>query len=94
VSNNIVLQSHIVGFSPANHTKESKKMDFQESDESSGGGELSYIPLHKLANICLSNGFSVLYGAESAPDEAAKERIFGSIENTGNSKLVHDKVSN
>jgi hypothetical protein len=93
--NNIVLQSHIVGFSPTNHTKESKKMDFQESNDSGGGaGELSYMPLHKLANICLSNDYSVLYGAESAPDEAAKERIFGGIENTSKSKLVHDKISN
>lgn len=52
------------------------------------------MPLHKLANICLSNGYSVLYGAESAPDEAAKERILENIENTSNSKLVHDKVYN
>lgn len=44
-------------------------MDFQESSDSSGGG------LRKLANICLSNGYSVLYGAESAPDEVAKEQI-------------------
>lgn len=86
-NDSIVPQSHIVGFSTANHMKESKKMDFQESNDSSGGG-LSYMPLHKLANICLSNGYSVLYGAESAPDEAAKERILENIENTNsNSKL-------
>lgn len=92
MSNDIVLQSHIVGFAPPNHTKESKTIDFQESHDSSGG--LSYMPVHKLANICLSNGYSVLYGAESAPDEAAKERILGNIENTSNSKLVRDEVSN
>ena len=92
MSNDIVLQSHIVGFAPPNHTKESKTIDFQESHDSSGG--LSYMPVHKLANICLSNGYSVLCGAESAPDEAAKERILGNIENTSNSKLVRDEVSN
>lgn len=92
--NDVVLQSHIVGFSPANHTNENKEY-FEESDDSSiTSGGLSYMPLHKLANICLSNGYSVLYGAESAPDEAAKERIHQSIEDTSNSKLVRDEVSN
>jgi hypothetical protein len=74
VPNDIVLQSYIVGFAPPNHTKESKTIDFQESHDSSGG--LSYTPLHKIANSCLSNGYSVLYGAESAPEVREYLNIF------------------
>jgi hypothetical protein len=50
-------------------------------------------PLYELSSICISNGYSVLYGVESVPNEAAKQKVFESIENVNSTQEIRDKLS-
>lgn len=83
MSENLLLGSHIVGFSPSKAKECSQRVKTQNNDDDSGP---DYEPLHQISNMYLSKGYLVVYGAESARDETAKDRLFGNIENADASK--------
>lgn len=91
MSENLLLGNHIVGFSSG--PKESnQRVETQVNDDDIDSPDFE--PLHQLSSMCLLKGYLVLYGAESARDEAAKDRLFGNIENAGASTLPRDSISN
>lgn len=52
-----------------------------------------YGPLYQLSNMCLENGYSVLYGAESIPNESAAEHVLEYIKNVNNTQQVLNNIS-
>ena len=90
MSENLLLGSHIVGFYSG--PKESnQRVKTQVTDDDSDSPDFK--PLHQLSNMCLSKGYLVVYGDESARDETSKDRLFGNIENAGASTLPRDSIS-
>jgi hypothetical protein len=84
--------SHIVGFSPSKLKENSQRVKTHVNYADIGGPD--YRPLHQISDMCLSKGYLVVYGAESAQDETAKDRLIGNIENAGALKEPWDNISN
>lgn len=53
----------------------------------------AYAPLYELSNMCLSNGYIVIYGIESIPNESARQGIFKDIEDVNDTQQVKDSFS-
>ena len=92
MSENLLLGNHIVGFSPSIPKGSNQRVKTQVNDDDIGSPD--YKPLRQISNTCLSKGYIVVYGAESARDETAKDHLFGNIENAGTSKQPRHSVSN
>lgn len=92
MSENLLLGSHIVGFSPSKPKQRNQRVKTQVNDENIGSTDFK--PLHQISNLFLSKGYLVVYGAESARNETAKDHLFGNIENAGASKQPRDGISN
>jgi hypothetical protein len=92
MSENLLLGSHIVGFSPSMPEESSQTVKTKVNDDDIESPDFK--PLHQISNMCLSKGYLVVYGAESARDETAKDRLFGNIENAGALKQSRDSISN
>jgi hypothetical protein len=78
----------MVGFSSTIESLESK---FQIRDGRSAHS--LYKPLYEISNMWLSNGFSVLYGAETFTDGSGVERVIQDIENVSTSHQARDSIS-
>src|SRR5690242_10757837 len=89
MSENLLLGSHMVGFSSCKSKESSQRLKTQIDDDDIGSSD--YNLLHQISNACLSKGYLVVYGAESARDETAKDRLF---ENAGTSEQPLDSISN
>jgi hypothetical protein len=53
----------------------------------------SYKAIYEMSNSYLSNGYSVLYGAESIPNESTKEKIFENIVSVNPTQEVRDNLA-
>jgi hypothetical protein len=74
MSVNIPLNRHPIGFPDLK-----RKMDSQvihNRNERLTHLDPAYTPLYELSNTCLSNGYIVIYGIESIPNESARQGIF------------------
>lgn len=70
------LNTHMIGFSNYENLEEKiqgKSHTYSRSYKKKVHPS-PYIPLYQLSNMCLENGYSVLYGAESIPDESAEKK--------------------
>lgn len=92
MSENLLLGSHMVGFSSCKSKESSQRLKTQIDDDDIGSSD--YNLLHQISNAYLSKGYLVVYGAESAGDETTKDRLFGNIENAGTSEQPLDSISN
>ena len=52
-----------------------------------------YKPLYEISNAYLSNGYSVLYGAESIPNETAKAKVVENIQSATNTEEAQFNIS-
>jgi hypothetical protein len=52
----------------------------------------SYRPIYEMCNRYLSNGHSVLYGAESIPNKSAEEKVFEKIPNKSAEEKVFENI--
>jgi hypothetical protein len=91
------LNNHGIGFPWHIH---SKRDEDNKNDKEIGGqdSELAntYKPLYELSNNYLENGYSILYLAESLPNETAKANVVENIQNvnvTNNSQNVKNNIS-
>ena len=58
-----------------------------------GKSNSPYGPLYQLSNMCLEDGYSVLYGAESIPDKSAAEQLLEDIKNVNTTQEVLNNIS-
>jgi len=79
------LNSHMAGFPSDEEDRKGLQIENQKHDLQSYSS--SYQPLYELCNIYLSNGYSVLYGAESVPNKSAKEKVFENIINVNSGEV-------
>src|SRR5215469_12448579 len=75
------LHSHVIGFPQDNNKSQDVQGTQISMKDSRGYNSSAYNVLYKMFNSYLSNGYSVLYGAESIPNESTKEKIFENIVN-------------
>src|SRR5919198_1231589 len=52
-----------------------------------------YKPLYEISNAYLSNGYGVLYGAESIPNETAKAKVVENIQSATNTEEAQINIS-
>jgi hypothetical protein len=76
------LHTHIIGFP---YYANSKSSNNHEKHNTEDGLEPSiYRPLYQMSNKYLQNGYSVLYAAESLPNEKDKAKVVENIQNANN----------
>jgi hypothetical protein len=76
------LHTHIIGFP---YYANSKSSNNDEKRDTEDGPEPSiYGPLYQISNKYLENGYSVLYVAESLPNERDKAKVLENIQNANN----------
>jgi hypothetical protein len=77
----------MVGFP---HYKNKRQISMKESQ---GHNSSAYNAIYEMSNSYLSNGYSVLYGAESIPNDSTKEKIFDSIVSVNPTQEVRDNLA-
>ena len=92
MSLNIPLHSHMIGF-PYYKGNEESQFEIQKARKDGSYSYFTYKPLYEMSNSYLSNGYSVLYGAESIPDESAKEKLFENVMNINPTEKVQNYIS-
>jgi hypothetical protein len=91
MSVNTYLHSHMVGF-PCN--KEQLRTGIQiPVKESQSSNSSDYNAIYEMSNSYLSNGYTVLYGAESIPNESTTEKIVENIVSVNPTQEVQDNLS-
>jgi hypothetical protein len=76
------LHTHIIGFPYHANSKSSNNHEKRNTED---GLEPSiYGPLYQMSNKYLQNGYSVLYAAESLPNEKDKVKVVENIQNATN----------
>lgn len=94
MSVNTHLHNHMVGFPHYERKEEELQTEIQISREESRNYNCSsYLPLYEMSNSYLSNGYSVLYSAESVPNESAKEKLFENIANVNPTQVVQNNLA-
>jgi hypothetical protein len=94
MSVNTHLHNHMVGFPRYERKEEGLQTELQISrEEGRNYTSSSYLPLYEMSNSYLSNGYSVLYGAESIPNESAKEKLFENIANVNPTQVVQNNLA-
>jgi hypothetical protein len=61
--------------------------------ESQSYNSSAYKSIYEMSNSYLSNGYSVLYSAESIPNESTKEKIFENIVSVNPTQEVRDNMA-
>ena len=93
MSVNMHLHSHMIGF-PHYKNKSQELQGTQISmKDGQGYNSSAYKAIYEMSNSYLSNGYSVLYGAESIPNESTKEKIFENIVNVNPTQEVRDNLA-
>src|SRR5215472_2075843 len=93
MSVNMHLHSHMIGF-PHYKNKSQELQGTQISmKDGQGYNSSAYKAIYEMSNSYLSNGYSVLYGAESIPNESTKEKIFQNIVNVNPTQEVRDNLA-
>jgi hypothetical protein len=82
----------MIGF-PYYKGKEESQFEIQKARKDGSYSYFTYKPLYEMSNSYLSNGYSVLYGAESIPDESAKEKLFENVMNVNPTEKVQNYIS-
>ena len=77
------LNSHMAGFPSDEDNRKGLQIENHDLQSYSS----SYQPLYELCNTYLSNGYSVLYGAESVPNKSAEEKVFENIINVNSGEV-------
>lgn len=77
---------HVIGF--PNGDQQINTQEDPTSNHIYGKSNSPYGPLYQLSNMCLEDGYSVLYGAESIPDKSAAERLLEDIKNVNTTQEV------
>jgi len=89
------MHSHMIGFPIS--TEDQEKTDRQGVQRKlkprTNRNYDIYGPLYEMSNRFLSNGYSVLYGAEFVPNESAKDRLVNNIQNVNNTEEVQNNIS-
>lgn len=80
-----------MGFLPSKAQGGNEKIATKDID-AGGFGSLVYSPLHQISNIYLSEGYRVVYGAESARDKTVKDRLFRNIEDAHSSRQIRENL--
>ena len=94
MSVNTHLHSHMVGFPHYKNKEEQLQTGIQIStEESQSYNSSAYKPIYQMSNSYLSNGYSVLYGAESIPNESTTEKIVENIVSVNPTQEVRDNLS-
>jgi hypothetical protein len=75
------LNSHTVAFLSYKDCREGSQIENQNQKHPIHSYSLQYKPLYEMCNTYLSNGYSVIYGAESIPNKPAEEKVFENIIN-------------
>jgi hypothetical protein len=76
------LHAHTIGF-PYQNSDGSNENDKQDDIKTADLNSL-YKPLYQISNKYLENGYSVLYAAESLPDDRDKSKVIENIQNVSN----------
>src|SRR5215831_19323782 len=94
MSVNTHLHSHVVGFPHYKNKEEQLQTGIQIStEECQNYNSSAYKPIYEMSNSYLSNGYSVLYGAESIPNESTTEKIVENIVSVNPTQEVRDNLS-
>lgn len=91
MSVNIHLNRHPIGFPYLKRKVESQVI--QNRNERLPYHDPAYTPLYELSNTCLSNGYIVIYGIESVPNESTRQGIFKNIEDVNDTQQIKDSFS-
>jgi MEDS: MEthanogen/methylotroph, DcmR Sensory domain len=85
------LHAHTIGFLYQN-SDSSNENDKQEDGIKTADLNSLYKPLYQLSNKYLQNGYSVLYAAESLPDDRDKAKVAENIQKANNTD--HNQADN
>jgi hypothetical protein len=90
-----LLHAHTIGFPyQPNSNDSSNENDKQEDGIKTADPNSLYKPLYQISNKYLQNGYSVLYTAESLPDDRDKAKVIENIQNAPNTDDNSDNVQN
>ena len=90
----IHLHSHVIGFPYYNGKWKEPRTETQRANRDKNHRySFTYKPLYEMCNSYLSNGYSVLYGAESIPNESEEEKVFKNITNVNPTQKVQKYLS-
>jgi hypothetical protein len=82
---------HVIGF--PNGDQQINTQEDPASNHIYGKSNSPYGPLYQLSNMCLEDGYSVLYGAESISDKSAAEQVLENIKNVNSTPEVLNNIS-
>lgn len=84
-----ISNAHLIGFPNGDQNVNTQEISTHRYDKSGS----PYGPLYQLSNMCLEDGYSVLYGAESISDKSAAEQVLENIKNVYSTQQALDNIS-